>query len=112
MRCFALLAATAAPLSIRPGPGPGTALDTPVARLVAYDAGHGGGTMVETLRAYLDHFGHVPDTARALGVHANSLRHRISRLTEVSGLDLRSPDARLLAQLQLRLLERAADREP
>ncbi|MEV4230491.1 helix-turn-helix domain-containing protein [Streptomyces bobili] len=94
------------------GSGPGTALDTPVARLVAYDAGHGGGTMVETLRAYLDHFGHVPDTARALGVHANSLRHRISRLTEVSGLDLRSPDARLLAQLQLRLLERAADREP
>ncbi|MDX3530281.1 helix-turn-helix domain-containing protein [Streptomyces sp. ID05-39B] len=94
------------------GSGPGTAPDTPVARLVAYDAGHGGGTMVETLRAYLDHFGHVPDTARALGVHANSLRHRISRLTEVSGLDLRSPDARLLAQLQLRLLERAADREP
>ncbi|MFF8320288.1 PucR family transcriptional regulator [Streptomyces bobili] len=91
--------------------GPGTALDTPVARLVAYDAGHGGGTMVETLRAYLDHFGHVPDTARALGVHANSLRHRISRLTEVSGLDLRSPDARLLAQLQLRLLERGADRK-
>ncbi|MDX3573253.1 PucR family transcriptional regulator [Streptomyces sp. ID05-47C] len=93
------------------GPGTGTALDTPVARLVAYDAGHGGGTMVETLRVYLDHFGHVPDTARALGVHANSLRHRISRLTEVSGLDLRSPDARLLAQLQLRLLERAADPE-
>ncbi|USQ82461.1 helix-turn-helix domain-containing protein [Streptomyces phaeoluteigriseus] len=87
------------------GTGAGAAPDTPVARLVAYDAGHGGGTMVETLRAYLDHFGHVPDTARALGVHANSLRHRISRLTEVSGLDLRSPDARLLAQLQLRLLE-------
>ncbi|MGV9940736.1 PucR family transcriptional regulator [Streptomyces sp. NPDC003401] len=80
--------------------------DTPVARLVAYDAGHGGGTMVETLRAYLDHFGHVPDTARALGVHANSLRHRIGRLTELSGLDLGDPDARLLAQLQLRLLER------
>ncbi|MEU9353372.1 helix-turn-helix domain-containing protein [Streptomyces griseoloalbus] len=87
-------------------PGPAPAPETPVARLVAFDAGQGGGTMVQTLRAYLDHFGHVPDTARALGVHANSLRHRISRLTEVSGLDLGSPDARLLAQLQLRLLER------
>ncbi|MFC9290399.1 PucR family transcriptional regulator [Streptomyces sp. NPDC057052] len=86
--------------------GTAPAPDTPVARLLAYDAGHGGGTMVRTLRAYLDHFGHVPDTARALGVHANSLRHRIGRLTEVSGLDLGSPDARLLAQLQLRLLER------
>ncbi|MEE1929676.1 helix-turn-helix domain-containing protein [Streptomyces sp. TRM 70351] len=86
--------------------GPALAPDTPVARLVAYDAGHGGGTMVRTLRAYLDHFGHVPDTARALGVHANSLRHRVSRLTEVSGIDLRDPDARLLAELQLRLLDR------
>ncbi|GAA2485100.1 helix-turn-helix domain-containing protein [Streptomyces gobitricini] len=79
--------------------------ETPVARLVAHDAGHGGGTMVQTLRAYLDHFGHVPATAKALGVHPNSLRHRIGRLTEVSGLDLRSPEGRLLAQLQLRLLE-------
>ncbi|GAB3951176.1 helix-turn-helix domain-containing protein [Streptomyces sparsus] len=79
--------------------------DTPVARLVAFDAANGGGTMVETLRAYLDHFGHVPSTARAVGVHANSLRHRINRITEVSGLDLRSRDARLLAQVQMRLLE-------
>ncbi|MGY3202983.1 PucR family transcriptional regulator [Streptomyces sp. TE5632] len=92
-------------------PGPAPAAETPVARLVAFDAGHGGGTMVQTLRAYLDHFGHVPDTARALGVHANSLRHRISRITEVSGLDLRSPDARLLAHLQLRLLERGGREE-
>ncbi|PWI11420.1 DNA-binding protein [Streptomyces sp. NWU339] len=92
-------------------PGPAPAPETPVARLVAFDAGPGGGTMVQTLRAYLDHFGHVPDTARALGVHANSLRHRISRLTEVSGLDLRSPDARLLAHLQLRLLERGGREE-
>ncbi|MFE2581605.1 PucR family transcriptional regulator [Streptomyces sp. NPDC059378] len=86
--------------------GSALAPETPVARLVAHDAGQGGGTLVQTLRAYLDHFGHVPETARALGVHANSLRHRIGRITEVSGLDLRSQDARLLAELQLRLLER------
>ncbi|MCQ0024323.1 helix-turn-helix domain-containing protein [Streptomyces somaliensis DSM 40738] len=86
--------------------GHGLEPDTPVARLVAYDAEHGGSALVRTLRAYLDHFGRVPDTARALGVHANSLRHRITRLTEVSGLDLHDPDARLLAQVQLRLLDR------
>ncbi|MBB0242828.1 hypothetical protein FNQ90_01580 [Streptomyces alkaliphilus] len=61
--------------------------------------------MTRTLRAHLDHFGHVPATARAPGVHANSLRHRIARLTEVSGLDPRDPDARLLAHLRLRLLD-------
>ncbi|GAA3188853.1 helix-turn-helix domain-containing protein [Streptomyces virens] len=87
-------------------PGPDPAPGTPLARLVAHDARNGGGTLVQTLRAYLDHFGHVPDTARELGVHANSLRHRVSRLTEVSGLDLANPDARLLAHLQLRLLDR------
>ncbi|GGQ13316.1 PucR family transcriptional regulator [Streptomyces roseolilacinus] len=87
-------------------PGPAPAPDTPVARLVAFDAGQSGGVMVKTLRAYLDHFGDVPATARALGVHANSLRYRLNRLREVSGIDLRSPDARLLAHLQLRLLDR------
>ncbi|MFI2367619.1 PucR family transcriptional regulator [Streptomyces sp. NPDC018833] len=79
---------------------------TPVARLAAFDADHSGSSMVETLRAYLDHFGDVPAASRALGVHPNSLRYRIRRLTQVSGMDLNSPDARLLAQVQLRLLER------
>jgi DNA-binding PucR family transcriptional regulator len=58
---------------------------------------------VETLRAYLDHFGDVSAASRALGVHSNSLRYRLRRITQVSGLDLESPDARLLAQVQLRL---------
>ncbi len=90
-----------------PAVPPLPAAETPVARLLAYDTAHTGSTLVPTLRAYLDHFGHVPDTAQALGVHANTLRHRIGRITEVSGLDLRNPDARLLAQLQLRLLDHA-----
>ncbi|GAB2590619.1 helix-turn-helix domain-containing protein [Streptomyces capparidis] len=76
---------------------------TPVARLAAAEAEHGG-TLVETLRAYLDHFGDVPAAARALGVHPNSLRYRIRRITELSGLDLKDPEARLLAHLQVRLL--------
>ncbi|MFF3766095.1 PucR family transcriptional regulator [Streptomyces sp. NPDC001922] len=80
--------------------------ETPVARLVELDAKQGGGTLLETLRVHLDHFGDVPAAARVLGVHANSLRYRIRRLTELSGIDLRDPDARLLAHLQLRLLAR------
>ncbi|MFJ7340351.1 helix-turn-helix domain-containing protein [Streptomyces sp. NPDC101110] len=76
---------------------------TSVARLREFDAGHSGSCLVETLRAYLDHFGDVSAASRALGVHANSLRYRLRRITQVSGLDLDSPDARLLAQVQLRL---------
>ncbi|MEU3412182.1 helix-turn-helix domain-containing protein [Streptomyces sp. NPDC006658] len=76
---------------------------TSVARLAAFDAEHAGSRLVVTLRAYLDHFGDVPAAARSLSLHPNSMRYRLGRITAVSGLDLASPDARLLAQLQLRL---------
>ncbi|MGW3358846.1 PucR family transcriptional regulator [Streptomyces bungoensis] len=75
---------------------------TSVARLAASDE-RGGGRLVETLRAYLDHFGDVPAASRALAVHRNTLHYRLRRITEVSGLDLADPDARLLAQVELRL---------
>lgn len=79
---------------------------TPVARLAALDAGNGGISAVQTLRAYLDHFGDVPAASRALGVHPNTLRYRVRRLVQASGIDLEDPDARLLAQIELRLLGR------
>lgn len=75
---------------------------TSVARLAAADE-RGGGRLVETLRAWLDHFGDVPAASRALAVHRNTLHYRLRRITEVSGLDLDDPDARLLAHLELRL---------
>ncbi|MGW2952604.1 PucR family transcriptional regulator [Streptomyces eurythermus] len=76
---------------------------TSVARLAAFDAEHAGSRLVESLRAYLDHFGDVPAAARSLSLHPNTMRYRLGRITAVSGLDLGSPEARLLAQLQLRL---------
>ncbi|MFJ7078906.1 PucR family transcriptional regulator [Streptomyces sp. NPDC098781] len=78
--------------------------DTPVRRLADYDAEHGGSALVDTLRAYLDHFGHIPAASRALGVHPNTFRYRVRRLRDVCGIDLDNPNSRLLADLQLRLL--------
>ncbi|MFD8495825.1 PucR family transcriptional regulator [Amycolatopsis sp. NPDC059657] len=69
---------------------------TPVATLTS--------DLLATLRVYLDHFGDVPAAAKALGLHANSLRYRLRRIEEVSGLDVRDPEQRLVAELQLRLL--------
>ncbi|MEV7082335.1 helix-turn-helix domain-containing protein [Streptomyces sp. NPDC093516] len=85
---------------------------TSVARLREFDADHGGSRLVETLRAYLDHFGDVSAASRTLGVHPNSLRYRLRRIAQVSGLDLGDPDARLLAQVQLRLGEAADGARP
>ena len=39
-----------------------------------------------------------------LFVHPNTLRYRLRRLEEVSGLDLADPEQRFAAMLQLRML--------
>ena len=56
-----------------------------------------------SLLAYLDAFGDVRSAAAGLHVHPNTLRYRVRRACELSGLDLDDPDQRLVAQLQLRL---------
>ncbi|MFE9250087.1 PucR family transcriptional regulator [Streptomyces sp. NPDC007088] len=77
------------------------AVDGPVRELLAHDAAHRT-DLAGTLAAYLDRFGDVPATARLLGVHPNTLRYRLRRLSDLFGLDLTDPDTRLLADLGLR----------
>lgn len=61
------------------------------------------GVLAGSLLAYLDAFGDVRAAAATLHVHPNTLRYRMRKATEVSGLDLDDPLQRLFAQLQLRL---------
>ncbi|MFI0469132.1 PucR family transcriptional regulator [Saccharopolyspora sp. 5N102] len=58
--------------------------------MAAYDVDHNS-QLVDTLSAYLDAFGDVAKTAQAMHVHPNTLRYRLRRITEVSGLDLSNP---------------------
>ncbi len=44
-----------------------------------------GGDLLETCVSFLDHGGSVEATARALFVHANTVRYRIKRIQEVTG---------------------------
>jgi len=46
--------------------------------------------------------GDIPRAAAAENVHANTLRYRLRRLVEVSGINLGDPDERLLLSLDLR----------
>src|SRR5690606_42147881 len=55
-----------------------------------------------SLAAYPDAFGDVIKAARAVNVHPNTLRYRLRRLGEISGLNLDDPDERLVAAIQLR----------
>lgn len=77
---------------------------TPVDLLAKYDGERGDTAMVDTLRAYLDAFGNIPAAARQLGYHPNSFRYRLRKVEEIGGIGLDDPDARLLAEIQLRLL--------
>ncbi|WP_262386982.1 helix-turn-helix domain-containing protein [Streptomyces sp. TRM49041] len=76
--------------------------DPRLTAVVAHDSRHQG-RLAESILVYLDAFGDVRAAAARLHVHPNTLRYRIRRAEELTGLDLSRPDQRLLAMLQLRL---------
>ncbi|MEU5518393.1 PucR family transcriptional regulator [Streptomyces griseoaurantiacus] len=79
-----------------------------IARLLDHDARHGS-RLVHTLRCWLDAFGDVPAASARAHVHPNTFRYRLGRLAEVGELDLKDPDQRFAAMLQLRLLPASED---
>ncbi|MCW2919391.1 MAG: Transcriptional regulator, CdaR family [Actinomycetia bacterium] len=52
--------------------------------LGSYDAAHGS-RLIDTLRAFLDSGGSVSATSRALFLHPNTLRHRLTRIEAITG---------------------------
>ncbi|MDH6134476.1 DNA-binding PucR family transcriptional regulator [Kitasatospora sp. MAA4] len=76
--------------------------DPRLAALAAYDLRHGT-RLAESVLAWLDALGEVRVAAQALHIHPNTLRYRVRRAEQLTGLDLAQPHQRLLAMLQLRL---------
>jgi GAF domain-containing protein len=62
-----------------------------VAKLAAYD-GQRGASLLATLEEFLRRRGNISATSEALYVHPNTLRQRLRRIGELSGLDLRRDD--------------------
>ncbi len=60
-----------------------------------------GSEYTPTLRAYVRSGGSIKETSKALGLHANSVRYRMTRITEITGLELAEPDRMLAAALHL-----------
>ncbi|MEV6227862.1 helix-turn-helix domain-containing protein [Saccharopolyspora shandongensis] len=85
----------------------GQLLTGPVEVLAVHDLTHRT-QFTESLRAYLDAFGDIKAAADRMHVHPNTFRQRLRRLCEISGLDLSDSEARLQAQLHLRLLALSA----
>lgn len=79
----------------------------PVARLLTHDTEHET-HLVETLRTWLDTMGDITAAAQSLHIHPNTFRYRLRRLAEIGGMDLKDPEARFAAMLQLRVMPELA----
>lgn len=61
-----------------------------------------GGELLETLRAYLE-TGEQQAAAKRLGIHPNTLRYRLDRITEIVDCDLSDAETRLNLAVALRV---------
>jgi len=77
--------------------------------LIAHDTGHGT-AYVDTLRAVLESPG-LNEAATRLGVHRNTVAHRIARLEQLADWDLSDPDLRFALGLALRIVHDAQSGE-
>ena len=97
---------------------PERALDgDPVARRRLVDEVFGplvraGGDLLDTLTAYLEASGSIEGAARALFVHPNTVRYRLRRVAEVTGLAPTDPRGAFALRLALALGRLAPTRTP
>ncbi|SFW85581.1 PucR family transcriptional regulator [Amycolatopsis australiensis] len=78
----------------------------PVAELRRHDTGHGT-RYVDTLRAWLHAQGDPAEAGKRLGVHENTVRYRLRKMTELTTLDLRDGGKRLALVIELAALDRS-----
>jgi hypothetical protein len=112
-----LRAARAWPSAPRPVPADGLlaerALDgDPLARAalaerIAQPLQAAGGEVLETVRAVLDSGGNLEATARTLFVHPNTVRYRLKRAAELTGLSATDPRGSWTLQVALALADLA-----
>lgn len=55
-----------------------------------------------TLRSAIDNFGNAAKVAEEMHLHVNTVRHRLRRITALTGIDLSDGDARLPIEIELR----------
>jgi sugar diacid utilization regulator len=61
-----------------------------------------GAELVHTLTQYLEHGGNYDATAAELSVHRSTLKYRLQRIRELTGLELNDPDVHFNLQLATR----------
>jgi sugar diacid utilization regulator len=70
------------------------------------------GPLIQTLQAYFANHGNIRATSRTLEVHENTVRYRLARIREISGLNLDDLDELVDARFSLQLLELLGELPP
>ncbi|CAL9539013.1 PucR family transcriptional regulator [Streptomyces sp. enrichment culture] len=78
---------------------PPAAADDPVVRPLL---GRAHAELARTAEVFLDHAGQAGRTAAALGIHRQTLYYRLSRVEQLTGLDLDDGEDRLLLHMSLK----------
>lgn len=73
-----------------------------VQRIAEYDDERGS-TLLATLETFLERRGSINATSEALYIHTNTLRQRLRRIGEISGIDLRRDDW-LMVEIAVKLV--------
>lgn len=71
-----------------------------------------GDPTLDTVSSYLDHGGSIEATARAMFVHANTVRYRLRRAAEITGLSVSDPRQAYTYRVALTLGRLAAPEAP
>jgi GAF domain-containing protein len=96
-------------LRIALDPAAGDATIDAVATLNEYDRDRGA-SLLATLEEFLARRGNISATSEALFVHANTLRQRLRRIGDLSGIDLRTDDW-LMVEIAVKLVRLRASFE-
>jgi DNA-binding PucR family transcriptional regulator len=75
-----------------------------VTELRRHDTEHGT-QYVATLRAWLQAQGDPAEAGRYLGVHENTIRYRLRKMTELTPLDLQDGNKRLAMMIEVAALD-------
>jgi sugar diacid utilization regulator/GAF domain-containing protein len=76
-------------------------VESQLGALLDYDRERGA-CLVLTLEAYINSGGRLRETARAVGIHVNSLDYRLRRIEQISSVSLNDADSRLDLAMALR----------
>lgn len=93
--------------TLRKEPAVHDLLHPAIAALEAYDRANGA-DLLDTTRAYIRCGCNQVEAARLLFVHLNTLKYRIKRITELTGIDFKDQGSLIYLQLSMMILEYGA----